>query len=68
MKASKELLNNPHKGTLTKVCPDTGDVVRYYPTTNTFGVMSNEGTPRTMFKPDPSKYGFSSNLDDFNAQ
>lgn len=28
-----------------------GDVLRYDPTTNTFGVIDASGTPRTIFRP-----------------
>lgn len=69
-------LNNPPPGTLTKVRTN-GDVVRYDPLTNVFGVMDKTGAPRTFYKPapasatnprgyDPSKY--SSPLEYFNAQ
>jgi hypothetical protein len=62
-----DFLHNPPPGTLTKVRPN-GDVVRYDPQTNTFGVMDANGVPRTFFKPDPAVHGQPSNLDYFNAQ
>ncbi len=67
VKSAQDFLRNPPGGTLTKVRPN-GDVVRYHPGTNTFGVMDSAGAPRTMFKPDPSVHGKASNLDYFNAQ
>ena len=43
-------LHAPPAGTLTKVRPN-GDILRYDPATNIFGVMDQFGSPRTMFKP-----------------
>lgn len=43
-------LNNSPKGTLTKTRPN-GDILKYDPKTNTFGVQRADGVPRTMFKP-----------------
>ena len=45
-----------------------GDVVRYNPGSNTFGVMDSSGAPRTYFRPDPAQHGYPTNLDYFNAQ
>lgn len=47
---AKDFLNNPPKGTLTKTRPN-GDVLRYDPKTNTFGVQNADGAPKTMFRP-----------------
>lgn len=47
---TKKFLNNPPKGTLTKT-NSRGDTLRYDPNTNTFGVLSKDGAPRTMFRP-----------------
>lgn len=46
----KDFLKNPPKGTLTKT-NSRGDTLRYDPSTNTFGVLSKDGAPRTMFRP-----------------
>jgi filamentous hemagglutinin len=43
-------LHAPPAGTLTKVRAN-GDILRYDPSTNIFGVMDQFGSPRTMFKP-----------------
>jgi hypothetical protein len=67
VRKAQGFLRNPPPGTLTKVRPN-GDVVRYHPATNTFGVMDSTGAPRTFFKPDPTVHGMSSNLDYFHAQ
>ncbi len=45
-----------------------GDVIRFNPATNEFGVMDPSGVPRTYFKPDPASHGYPTNLDYFNAQ
>jgi hypothetical protein len=47
---TKDFLTNPPKGTLTKT-NSRGDTLRYDPNTNTFGVLSENGAPRTMFRP-----------------
>ena len=47
---------------------ENGDVVRYNPNTDEFGVVSKDGVLRTYFKPDPSVHGRPSNLDYFNEQ
>jgi len=61
-------LNGPRaSGVLEKVRPN-GDIVRYNPATEEFGVAQGNGTIRTYFKPDPSIHGYATNLDYFNAQ
>jgi len=64
---AKTFFNNPPVGTLTKT-RQNGDKLFYNPVNNTFGVQSANGAPRTMFRPDPAKHGYPSNLDYFNAQ
>lgn len=66
-KAANRFLNSPPAGTLTKTRAD-GDIIRYNPRTNTFAVMTKGGVPRTMFKPDPKRHGYKTNMDYFNAQ
>ena len=51
VEGTKKFLNNPPKGTLTKI-NSKGDILRYNPKTNTFGVLSKDGVPRTMFRPE----------------
>lgn len=65
--ATTDFLNNPPSTALTKVRPN-GDVVVYDPISDTFGVRTSNGVPRTMYTPDPSKHGYPTNLDYFNAQ
>jgi hypothetical protein len=70
VKKAKDFLNNPPPGTLTKVRVGglkDGDVLRYHPATNTFGIMDKNGVPRTFYKPDPAVHGYPTNLDYFNA-
>ena len=45
-----DFLHNPPAGTLTKIRIN-GDVLRYHPESNTFGIMKANGLPKTMFKP-----------------
>ena len=45
-----------------------GDLVRFNPATDEFGVLSQKGVIRTYFKPDPAVHGFTSNLEYFNGQ
>jgi filamentous hemagglutinin len=45
-----------------------GDIVRFNPVTDEFGVVSAKGPIRTYYKPDPSVHGKASNLDYFNDQ
>jgi filamentous hemagglutinin len=52
---------------LEKTRPN-GDVVRYNPATDEFGVVKPDGTIRTYYKPDPARHGRPTNLDYFNAQ
>ena len=41
----------PPQGTLTKVDKETGDKKFYHRPSNTFGVMTSQGFPKTMFRP-----------------
>ena len=54
-------------GTLQKTRAN-GDVVRFNPATDEFGVISSSGVIRTYYKPDPKIHGYPTNLDYFNAQ
>ncbi|MFC3384354.1 outer membrane protein assembly factor BamB family protein [Couchioplanes azureus] len=65
---ARDWFDNPTPTTLTKVRDWNGDVVRFDPETDYFGVMTKDGTPRTFYKPDPEQHGFPTNLDYFNAQ
>jgi pyocin large subunit-like protein len=60
-------LRSPGAGVLTRTRTN-GDVVRYDPGNNLFGVMDATGAPKTYFRPDPASHGYSTNLDYFNAQ
>lgn len=65
---AQDFLRTPPGGTLTRVRPNNGDVVRYHPGSNTFGVMNANGAPRSLFRPDPAEHGYASNPDYFYAQ
>ncbi|MBI3909532.1 MAG: hypothetical protein HY320_01195 [Armatimonadetes bacterium] len=45
-----------------------GDLVRYNPVTNEFGVLAKSGVIRSYFKPDPKVHGLPSNPDYFHAE
>jgi RHS repeat-associated protein len=67
VRKAKDFLHHPPPDTLSKVRAN-GDVIRYNPGTNTFGVMDKAGSPRTFYKPDPALHKQGSNLDYFHAQ
>jgi filamentous hemagglutinin len=61
-------LNGPRGiGVLQKVRAN-GDVVRYDPATQAFGVVKPDGTIRTYYEPDPAVHGYPTNMDYFHAQ
>ena len=60
VEATNSFMNSPPKGTLTKT-RSNGDVLRCHEKSNTFGVMTKDGTPRIMFKPEPSQHGYRTN-------
>jgi RHS repeat-associated protein len=68
IEGAREFLNSPPPGALTKTRATTGEVVVYDPVTNTFGIRTADGTPATLFRPDPAKHGYPTNVDYFNAQ
>jgi filamentous hemagglutinin len=55
------------EGVLERVRPN-GDVVRFDPSTDAFGVVSRDGTSRTFCRPDPAVHGRATNLEYFNAR
>jgi len=61
-------LNGPRgTGVLQKVRAN-GDIVRYDPASEAFGVVKPDGTIRTYCKPDPAVHGYPANLDYFHVQ
>lgn len=50
VQATRDFINNPPDGTLTKTRPN-GDTLYYDPATNTFASKTKDGAPKTMFKP-----------------
>jgi hypothetical protein len=64
---AQRFVSTPPPGTLSTMRPN-GDVVLYNSMTNTFAVKTADGVPRTMFRPDPAKHGYPTNMDYFNAQ
>jgi hypothetical protein len=61
-------LNGPRGSSVLEKIRSNGDIVRYDPATEEFGVAQGNGTIRTYFKPDASVHGYATNLDYFNAQ
>ncbi len=56
VEGAKNFMHNSPAGTLMKARAN-GDILKYHPGTNTFGVMDASGVPRTMFRPtDGMKY------------
>jgi filamentous hemagglutinin len=50
VEGAKNFMHNSPAGTLMKTRAN-GDILKYHPGTNTFGVMDASGVPRTMFRP-----------------
>lgn len=48
MEGVNSFMHNSPNGTLVKSRPN-GDILKYDPKTNTFGVMDKNGNPRTIF-------------------
>jgi pyocin large subunit-like protein len=67
VRKAQDFLHNSGAGALSKTRAN-GDVVRFEPATNAFGVMDKTGAPRTFYVPDPAKHGYPTNLDYFHAQ
>jgi hypothetical protein len=65
---AKSFLNGPKDPGILEKVRGNGDIVRYNPATNEFGVAQTDGTIRTYFKPDPAEHGYATNMDYFNAQ
>jgi filamentous hemagglutinin len=66
--AADAFLNGPRGAGVLEKVRTNGDIVRYDPATQAFGVVKPDGTIRTYYKPDPAVHGYSTNLDYFNAQ
>ncbi len=66
-RGATDFVTMPPPGTLVKKAPN-GDVLLYHPATNTFGVRTADGLPRTMFKPEPSQHGYATNIEFWNAK
>jgi pyocin large subunit-like protein len=62
-----KFLTEPPEMALIKA-RSNGDIVIYDPVSNIFAVGLSDGTPRTMFVPEPAKHGYATNLEYFYAQ
>ena len=67
VEGAHDFVNKPPSGTLTKKRAN-GEKFFYDPNSNTFAVQGTDGAPKTMFKPNPSKHRYPTNLDYYNAQ
>ena len=67
VEGAHSFVSAPPASAVTKVRPN-GDTVIYDPVSDKFAVQAANGAPRTMFRPDPAKHGYASNLDYFDAQ
>lgn len=65
--ADKFLNTERSPGTLEKI-RDNGEIVRFNPKTDEFGVTKPDGIIKTYFRPNPKIHGKPTNLDYFNAQ
>jgi filamentous hemagglutinin len=61
-------LNGPRGAGVLQKTRANGDIMRYDPATQAFGVVKPDGTIRTYYKPDPAVHGYPTNRDYFNAQ
>lgn len=61
-------LNGPRPVGALDQTRTNGDLVRYNPITDEFGIATPDGTIRTYFEPNPLIHGFPTNLDYFYAQ
>jgi RHS repeat-associated protein len=66
--AARKFTTDPPAGTLTKTRKLNGDKIFYDPKSNTFAVVNKKGEVKTMFKPNPDKHGYKSNMDYYDAQ
>jgi len=62
--AGRFMSGRPGRGVLQGT-RQNGDIVRYNPGTNEFGIARQDGTLRTYFKPNPATHGLPSNTEYF---
>ena len=65
--AAQDFINNPPKTALTKIRAN-GDKVVYDPVSEIFAVGAKDGSPRTMYKPDPKIHKLNNNMEYFDGQ
>jgi hypothetical protein len=59
-----DFLNRPPAGTLS-IPRTTGEIVRYNEALDWYGVVRSDGTPKSLYRPDPAKHGYRNNLEYF---
>jgi RHS repeat-associated protein len=65
---TKDFIRNPPKTAYKKTRTRDGAIIVYDPPTELFAVAQSNGTPRTIYRPDPSIHGYTTNKDYFDAQ
>ena len=68
MKRARSLLDSQPGGSIVGKTRTNGDILRYNTHTGEFAVGTADGTIKTLFRPAPSKHGYKTNLEYFNAQ
>jgi hypothetical protein len=63
-----DIFGRKNSNVVKKVDPNTGVIRIYDKLVNEFATFNANGTPRTIFKPDPAKHNFPTNLDYWNSQ
>lgn len=64
---ARSFLVHPPPDTLTKLRPN-GDLVRFSPGLDVFGILTKDGLIRTFYRPNPLARGFKTSLDYFMSQ
>ncbi len=64
---AKSFMNSDNSSILSKTRIN-GDIVKFNPSTNEFGVVTSSGIIRTYYKPNPAIHGEPTNLDYYNKQ
>ncbi|OLY94438.1 RHS repeat-associated core domain-containing protein [Cnuella takakiae] len=67
VKGAHAFTSSPPPGTFMRTRTN-GENVYYHPGTNTFAVTKADGTPKTMFRPNPAEHGHATNQDYFESQ
>jgi pyocin large subunit-like protein len=64
---ANSFLKNSPSGTLERI-RSSREILKYNPSSNTFGAFTKDNIPKTLFKPDSLKHSYNSNLNYFYGQ